>query len=552
MAALQANLADILTCAICLGLYDDPHMILCGHSFCLNCIRKVEHPRCPKCRKDFDKEQLVPNVDLRQTVDSLREAKPSEPREDGDNDDDKNNEDNDSATTSAPRPVLRLGAKGKEPDISQLSNDQLMLLKVLFPNMPHMWTRQQYEQSSHEIAKILANRPNFGSNFEGDSSSGGRSYDSQHTVDSMGQSDDSVSAPQPRSRRVNVYDTLEPKNSKEDSGASCATSSSSTQGSNIYDGSSVTEGDSCKVSKAAAGSAVHSPGVIVRPRPPTLIPVIKSEPSARDGSGRTAVVLVNKTDVPLVVLGSESDYFESCWYLRYQGKSIGCEESKVVGLIGDCAGMKYGWVFLGRIDARDRYQISIGKKMGADPIGNFGYFTGPEPEGRANWRTSAKREKPVLEPTTASCYSIAVQNFPAVGGGEFKRSLVVTLHREPELRLSGEFRLDFQFLAPPAASGQQQQQQQYRSPVANTPSPQSAAPRTSNQQQQPQPQQAQAQKPKSHDYPAYQPQAPAPKESSFADDLLDATMIGAIAIGAGTFLGALFAAKSSNKDEDKK
>ncbi|XP_030635745.1 E3 ubiquitin/ISG15 ligase TRIM25 [Chanos chanos] len=50
-------LEDELTCPVCLDLYRDPHLLPCGHNFCLQCLRRLKGRsergrfRCPECRQ---------------------------------------------------------------------------------------------------------------------------------------------------------------------------------------------------------------------------------------------------------------------------------------------------------------------------------------------------------------------------------------------------------------------------------------------------------------------------------------------------------------------
>ncbi|XP_054448873.1 E3 ubiquitin-protein ligase TRIM65 [Pteronotus mesoamericanus] len=59
-------LEDTLTCAICLGLYEDPVTLPCGHNFCRACIwdgwGRLEKA-CPQCREPFPE-----GADLRRNV----------------------------------------------------------------------------------------------------------------------------------------------------------------------------------------------------------------------------------------------------------------------------------------------------------------------------------------------------------------------------------------------------------------------------------------------------------------------------------------------------
>ncbi|XP_051580379.1 E3 ubiquitin/ISG15 ligase TRIM25-like isoform X1 [Myxocyprinus asiaticus] len=50
-------LEEELTCPVCLELYRDPHLLPCGHNFCLPCLRRLKSRsdrgrlRCPECRQ---------------------------------------------------------------------------------------------------------------------------------------------------------------------------------------------------------------------------------------------------------------------------------------------------------------------------------------------------------------------------------------------------------------------------------------------------------------------------------------------------------------------
>ncbi len=56
-AGNSSVLEEELTCPVCLDLYRDPHLLPCGHNFCLPCLRRLKSRanhgrlRCPECRQ---------------------------------------------------------------------------------------------------------------------------------------------------------------------------------------------------------------------------------------------------------------------------------------------------------------------------------------------------------------------------------------------------------------------------------------------------------------------------------------------------------------------
>ncbi|XP_004432990.1 PREDICTED: tripartite motif-containing protein 65 [Ceratotherium simum simum] len=76
-------LEDKLTCAICLGLYQDPVTLPCGHNFCGACIRDWWGRRdkaCPECREPFpDCAQLRRNVALSSVLEVVRPGPAPDP-----------------------------------------------------------------------------------------------------------------------------------------------------------------------------------------------------------------------------------------------------------------------------------------------------------------------------------------------------------------------------------------------------------------------------------------------------------------------------------------
>ena len=62
-AMASACYTEDLNCSICLTFFTDPVMLLCGHSFCRECInRSLSLQRqCPQCRADIpEKGKCLP------------------------------------------------------------------------------------------------------------------------------------------------------------------------------------------------------------------------------------------------------------------------------------------------------------------------------------------------------------------------------------------------------------------------------------------------------------------------------------------------------------
>ncbi|KAM6174290.1 E3 ubiquitin-protein ligase TRIM65 isoform 1-T1 [Erethizon dorsatum] len=80
-------LEDKLTCSICLGLYQDPVTLPCGHNFCAACIRnswRCCEKACPECREPFpDGAEPRRNVALSGVLEVLHLAPPEPEPEPG-------------------------------------------------------------------------------------------------------------------------------------------------------------------------------------------------------------------------------------------------------------------------------------------------------------------------------------------------------------------------------------------------------------------------------------------------------------------------------------
>uniref|UniRef100_A0A8C2A8Y5 RING-type domain-containing protein n=1 Tax=Cyprinus carpio TaxID=7962 RepID=A0A8C2A8Y5_CYPCA len=74
-----------LTCPVCLDLYRDPHLLPCGHNFCLPCLRRLKSRsdhgrlRCPECRQSHrSSANWQKNFKLANIADSIRRRGQSE------------------------------------------------------------------------------------------------------------------------------------------------------------------------------------------------------------------------------------------------------------------------------------------------------------------------------------------------------------------------------------------------------------------------------------------------------------------------------------------
>ncbi|XP_040196493.1 E3 ubiquitin-protein ligase TRIM39-like [Rana temporaria] len=82
----SADLRRELDCSVCLNIYTDPVMLLCGHNFCRDCIDHVLDIQgrsggysCPECRTKFqDRPALYRNITLCNIIGNFRSTQPDE------------------------------------------------------------------------------------------------------------------------------------------------------------------------------------------------------------------------------------------------------------------------------------------------------------------------------------------------------------------------------------------------------------------------------------------------------------------------------------------
>ncbi|CAI5767990.1 nuclear factor 7, ovary-like [Podarcis lilfordi] len=62
-----SSIAEDLLCPVCLSIFQDPRMLVCGHNFCLSCLESCVVPKgqhqgtCPECRDTFDLKDAARN-----------------------------------------------------------------------------------------------------------------------------------------------------------------------------------------------------------------------------------------------------------------------------------------------------------------------------------------------------------------------------------------------------------------------------------------------------------------------------------------------------------
>ncbi|KAJ6652550.1 hypothetical protein lerEdw1_011426 [Lerista edwardsae] len=65
---MASSMAEDLVCSVCLSLFQEPHMLRCGHNFCLSCLEscvpgssRSSTGKCPECRHPFSRQDFTCN-----------------------------------------------------------------------------------------------------------------------------------------------------------------------------------------------------------------------------------------------------------------------------------------------------------------------------------------------------------------------------------------------------------------------------------------------------------------------------------------------------------
>lgn len=81
----MTELEDRLQCPICLGVFKEPLMLQCGHSYCKGCLLSLlchldSELRCPVCRQEVDGSSSPPNLSLARVIEALGLPRDPEPK----------------------------------------------------------------------------------------------------------------------------------------------------------------------------------------------------------------------------------------------------------------------------------------------------------------------------------------------------------------------------------------------------------------------------------------------------------------------------------------
>lgn len=71
MAEEPLPLLKDLTCPVCQGVFRDPVLLPCSHSFCRECLQRCRGHKCPLCRERFEESQVISNRALNDTCETF-------------------------------------------------------------------------------------------------------------------------------------------------------------------------------------------------------------------------------------------------------------------------------------------------------------------------------------------------------------------------------------------------------------------------------------------------------------------------------------------------